>query len=377
MKAHQHLWYLFFLSIFSFSTLNAQCPEQVLPVNSSQEACSGELPAPPTLEILDGVDNPENAFIIWNPPILESVINDLGNCEPLTITFNYSIGCTENPDLIIPGGTHSMTIQPEILPPVINTWDLGNGECGYNIEPVCDDQIIIPDVVDPLLEVQTFIVINSLGCSQPFTLPIPSCIDQPIVDIKAIDQLYLLSPVNSIPSSNAELVFQYFLPPDAPPQYLQVFYQPPGSTQVEWILDNFYLEPFPDSVCHSIWFDLLLPPSNPFIELAWIDFFVTEEIIQGPPNSLNLQAFPTGSSIYNIGPNPPNPDGLSQVFPPGTIFPPKKPRVWDSGESKGVLIGCNLPNIDLDSSRYSMGKPDNIPGYARRLECLWPRGNDQ
>ena len=148
------------------------CPTGLTPLFTDEQVCSGDfINVPPDDVILDNVDVNESAFVQWDMDVTAPVFNNSPNCEIIEIQYNYFILCTEQPSFILEGGSHFVTVFPDLHPPVIEV----DADCNFNIIPHCPDDVVNPPVVNPDLSEQDFAVVNPLGCSVIFTIPIPDC----------------------------------------------------------------------------------------------------------------------------------------------------------------------------------------------------------
>lgn len=163
------------------------CPGSVTPVFSDEQVCNGSLIKVPTMLILANIDNPESAIIVWDSDVTAPVFNLNATCTPVVFEFNYTVLCSEDPSFSITGGTHTVSVFPQVQAPTINI----DADCNHEIIPFCSTDVIEPSVVDPSLPSQQFTVTNPIGCTSVFTVPIPTCFP-PIV----------ISDVTVIPNCN-------------------------------------------------------------------------------------------------------------------------------------------------------------------------------
>lgn len=196
---------------------------------------------------------------------------------------------------------------------------------------------------------------------------IQTCMDfppfnEPYFEISGINNIELLAPVAAGPGTRGELNFRYETPLTHAVKYLNIHYRPTvfGDTNIYWIGQNICLEHFTDTMELSLGFDmlpgqLLLPPTS--LPLCDLSVTISDTIYTNPnsfgPHFFSPYTFSTREQFW--GPNSPVGPLPPITFPGGTL-PPLPPRVWEHDNSKGVLIGCNMVNIDLDSSSYRGGQ---------------------
>ena len=141
------------------------CPTAVIPIFTDEIVCNGFLiDVPHDSVILENVDFPENAFVVWDGDVTAPVFNPWASCDIIVIEFHYSIHCTTDPVVILEGGAHTVEVWPEIQPPVVTVDEF----CNYGLATHCPTDIVEPPVVDPGVPVQEFTVINAFGCTDLF-----------------------------------------------------------------------------------------------------------------------------------------------------------------------------------------------------------------
>ncbi len=185
---------------------------------------------------------------------------------------------------------------------------------------------------------------------------------EPFFEISAVNQIDLHLPGGQGINTAGELRFKYETPLTSAESYLNILYQPIafGDTNIYWIGQNITLEHFYDTMELSMGFDMLpgqatLPPTAPSLcnFAITISDTIYTDISHFGPVFFSPYIFITRDIL--IGPNLPLPP-IPPITFPGGIIPPLPPRHWETTTSKGVLIGCNMINIDLDSSSYRSGE---------------------
>lgn len=218
----------------------------------------------------------------------------------------------------------------------------------------------------PILPGEPFgvqIIPNALIPNQPMMLQ--ACLglppfDEPFFQISGIDLLDVGAPFHSGITTKGELRFQYETPLTHALKYLNILYQPThfGDTSIYWIGQNIALEHFTDTMEMTLPFDMLpgatgIPLSAP--PLCDLAIFITDSIYTGignfGPTFFSPYSFTTRE--VSFGPNMISPEELSRPLPSGVTLPPIR---WERENSRGVLIGCNMVNHDLDSTQYRGGQ---------------------
>ncbi|KAA3624942.1 MAG: hypothetical protein DWQ02_22395 [Bacteroidetes bacterium] len=148
------------------------CPTAVIPIFTDEIVCNGsQVNVPPDEVILENVDIPENAVVVWDADVTAPVFNPGASCDIIIVEFHYSIHCTTDPVVIFEGGIHTVEVWPEIQPPIVTVDEF----CNYGIITFCPTDIVDPPIVDPGVPVQEFTVFNAFGCAEVFMVDIPSC----------------------------------------------------------------------------------------------------------------------------------------------------------------------------------------------------------
>jgi hypothetical protein len=156
---------LFFLLSGKNLLHGQECPTSVTPINISEDACNFTLPnVPSDAEILALVENPENAIVFWDQPIDVEMVNDIEPCAPIDLVYNYSIGCKEDPGLILEGGSYTASVYPPVVAPDISV-EVIDGVCTGEYVAICPEYEYDPPEIDVSQAVQAVTVSNAAGCS--------------------------------------------------------------------------------------------------------------------------------------------------------------------------------------------------------------------
>jgi hypothetical protein len=203
----------------------------------------------------------------------------------------------------------------------------------------------------------------------------------PLTEDPRVCQVSFSQPIVLPQSNTASMGYTYYLPPGDPLYYLNIMYQPAGTSDTVWLADNFTLEPFEDTMTLSFFFDLDTNATASSTTLPVVEgrfkVFVTDTIIPTVPTVASWDTIPFGLYGYAVANNDIDPpidfSGLSGI----TINPPRlPPRSWQTNDTtKGVLIGCKMPNIDLNSDAYNtlFGNGPHVPAdYAGDLNACGP-----
>ncbi|MEZ4685618.1 MAG: SdrD B-like domain-containing protein [Bacteroidia bacterium] len=190
--------------------------------------------------------------------------------------------------------------------------------------------------------------------NQPMIFNLQAVLPGPLAELHmVIPQVSQLHDAGQATSTGI-FTYEYFLPPHVPKPFLQIATQISGSTQPPaWVGQNIVLEYFPDTMQIDLHhpLDTIMAPGATGIDIAWA---LTDTAIYAtpllPPTFLYQSRCPLFSHYGQVLPPP-------SEFPPIPL-PPLPPRRWNNDISRGVLIGCHMPNIDLDSSNY---RADGLP----------------
>ncbi len=161
------------------------------------------------------------------------------------------------------------------------------------------------------------------------------------------------------------------------PRFLNVFTKLPENPDVfDWVIQNVPLVPFPQPELMSFWFNLTylgLENGVPVNQL-FLAYFVTDTFMLMPPLEFPPSAFvPTNVSQaeYNVG------NGYIGN-PYDIVFFDKMPLIFNQINVQEMLEnlpnllqyrGCNVPNLDLDSST---NPPGSVLGYAGDKNACGP-----
>ena len=203
--------------------------------------------------------------------------------------------------------------------------------------------------------VKSYILVLTLIFSSLYTS------SQTIFNISSVDQISFEHPIELFISPIIEVKYAYNLPVGSTPKYLNMFFMTPFSTNVTWGIQNLLLEGFPSQ--RELTSEVLLDKSGVVagVEIPGVDiaYFVTDTIFFQPiPISpTQFQPFLCGFSLHQYG-------GYISLIPDSLrtfaiTIPPN--IVFNSDTLRSVTRGCNMPNLELDSSKHN---PGTEPGYA-------------
>ncbi len=167
------------------------CPDQaeVTPISISDEMCmSADVKMALPYAAVTG-SNADNATFTWTQtggPTVEIlsgagedevVLNSNETCEAVTYTFTLKVGCLEDADISLNGGSVTYVVYPAIETPTLVRL---NEICEYSIVTACPDDMLSPDMIPiqaPGTSGNTIdIQVSREGCNaETFTLEIPEC----------------------------------------------------------------------------------------------------------------------------------------------------------------------------------------------------------
>ncbi|MGE3799427.1 MAG: FlgD immunoglobulin-like domain containing protein [Candidatus Kapaibacterium sp.] len=187
---------------------------------------------------------------------------------------------------------------------------------------------------------------------------------EPLTEI-TLEQVDFIAPFNR-PNSH-QGIFSATYDPVPRLQFLNVVARRPGVPRSEsWIVQNMPLMPFSRSEMVTYWFDLadLGLPDGVDVELLDISVTVGDDLLTAIPASPLYIPIDVGDFVYDVYDGAPEltPDPFRTTRLPEIKWP--KLTTVDT-----VYRGCNVPNIDLDSSRFN---PTSRPGYAGDKNACGP-----
>lgn len=166
-------------------------------------------------------------------------------------------------------------------------------------------------------------------------------------------------------------LFEFSFPASDEAHYLNVFAgkraSPAAPTQ---IVKNLVLPPFNSEQKLSAWFDFSWLAFQQGDDISEIDlgYEVSEEVVDNSGSQYmgTLLTYPVTKEIMNISLNYTNRPKIEIKMPANELpvydFEPYK--TWE-------YRGCNVPNIDLDSTTFN---PTTVPGYAGDKNACGPAG---
>jgi len=166
-------------------------------------------------------------------------------------------------------------------------------------------------------------------------------------------------------------MFEFSFPASDEVHFLNVFANQRGSTNNPvWIIKNLALPPYNIEQHLSAWFDfswLGFKPGDPIpdIDLAYsIEMDVSD--FNGIPFDEPLLTYAVDEDLMNISLNFNNRPPIDINMPPNELptFKLEPYKTWE-------YRGCEVPNIDLDSTTYN---PTTVDGYAGDKNACGPAG---
>jgi hypothetical protein len=177
-----------------------------------------------------------------------------------------------------------------------------------------------------------------------------------------------LTPWNpiAIPPETDKSFFEVSFPPTMETRYLNVFANLPDSTPV-WIARNVLLPPRDTMERVSLWWDLGALgyiPGQPLDTLN-LQLSVDDAVWDTPTFPITYELdIDVDTAVYEVGIGAleSNPVVVPFISFPPIIFDPILPTTF-------VYRGCEVPNIDLDST---VNNPTSMPGYAGDKNACGP-----
>ncbi len=205
--------------------------------------------------------------------------------------------------------------------------------------------------------------------------PYPTCQAQPMFRIDGIYQLSYLQPIPAEVTSVFQMDVSYYCHPDSPMVFTNLFVSPGFSSPDYWVFKNLELEPFPDTVHLTIEMDLsqYFPvPDTPlaftpmlcgfaYTSMPW-DSVPLSGVINHVPETVGKREIAIGNQL----PDGAATSGITIPANPNTSLPP---QVWQGDSSRGVIVGCNMINMDLNDSIYNSL---DVPDYAGDANACGP-----
>lgn len=191
----------------------------------------------------------------------------------------------------------------------------------------------------------------------------PLCPATGYFSIESVEQINMTNPDYMPNSDMARVELSYQNPLGNAFKYLNIVYQPPLSSENIWVAQNILMELGPDTV--QLAFQFNWDPSNTLtsFELAPLSAMISESLQVSIPSPTNFTNFPVQAGLLDLGNNLVSGDLTLPGVSLGELesLPPIS---WTPTPIVTVVERTDMPNIDLDSSRYSAGKPGVPADYA-------------
>ncbi|MEZ4888383.1 MAG: T9SS type A sorting domain-containing protein [Chitinophagales bacterium] len=157
------------------------CPASVGNFSGLESICEMGLANVPTDEtILASLDDPTNAVIDWSIDPTVPLVYEGDGCTPQQIDYVLTIRCTDNMDVVLNGGTYTVSVYPSPQAPTVNLVS-ATEFCSYELITNCENDILDPSTIENQVagsgeSVQTIKVTNGV-CSDPisFDVTVPAC----------------------------------------------------------------------------------------------------------------------------------------------------------------------------------------------------------
>ncbi len=165
------------------------------------------------------------------------------------------------------------------------------------------------------------------------------------------NQLSFINPFQQENSSTGRVDFK--LPPSETNKFLNMNFTLPGNLSLspQWLVQNLPVSAFPDTQVVSYWIDLEKIGVIDGVKIPYLsfDYSLSDTLVKEPTSATKLYYTDVHESDYNIG------GDISNDWDYGLYL--DAPAIdWgiDGFEVKTWNYrGCNVPNIDLDSSKYN------------------------
>ncbi|TNE66705.1 MAG: hypothetical protein EP344_02255, partial [Bacteroidetes bacterium] len=217
------------------------------------------------------------------------------------------------------------------------------------------------------------------GCSDtiPDAFDAPDCLNTGYFAVQQVEQFSYLDPVVQALSDDGELTFRYFNPPTADPRYLNMLYLPLQASEPVWLAENILLEPFADTVqlITRVDFDPdnMLDPA--VFDQVRLQVLITDTIFTAVPEPGEYTLYPVDVAVYSIGDFIEDSTLLEPVFPLQISEPLVDDEVlWVAETPVYADLRTDMPNIDLDNSKYKAGSKNVPDGYAGDRKACAPAG---
>jgi len=158
-----------------------QCPTSVDDFSGSESLCDVGIPNVPTNEaILASMDDSMNAVIEWSIAPSLPIVYEGDGCNPQQIDYVLTIRCSDDANLVLNGGTHTVTLYPSPQAPTVNIVSVSE-VCSYELIPNCENDVLDPPTIESQAagsgELVQIIKVTNEGCSglNFFDVSVPAC----------------------------------------------------------------------------------------------------------------------------------------------------------------------------------------------------------
>lgn len=158
-----------------------QCPSIVGNFTGFQEICNVGLANIPSDEaILESLDDATNAIVVWSVDPTAPINYEGDGCEPQRIDFELTILCSDNENIALSGGIHTVFVYPTPQAPSVNLIS-ATETCRYELIPNCENDILEPNEIDNQVagtdELVQIIKVSNETCTglNFFDVTIPAC----------------------------------------------------------------------------------------------------------------------------------------------------------------------------------------------------------
>ncbi|MGB0931095.1 MAG: hypothetical protein ACPGVB_09985, partial [Chitinophagales bacterium] len=158
-----------------------ECPNSVGDFNGSESICEmGLVNVPSDEDILASLDDPGNAIVEWSINPNDPVVYDGDGCNPQQLDYVLTIRCSDNADIVLNGGTHTLFLYPSPQAPTVNLIS-ATEICRYELIPNCENDILDPPTIEDQVagsgELVQIIKVTNEACTglSFFDVTIPAC----------------------------------------------------------------------------------------------------------------------------------------------------------------------------------------------------------
>lgn len=124
------------------------CPSSIGDFTGTESICEmGLVNVPSDGDILASLDDPTNAIIEWSLNPIDPVTYDGDGCTPQQLDYVLKIRCSDNLDIVLEGGTHTVFLYPSPQAPTVNLVS-ATEVCSYELIPNCENDILDPPTIE-------------------------------------------------------------------------------------------------------------------------------------------------------------------------------------------------------------------------------------